>query len=215
MSMVGYILGLGDRHPSNIMYMNLTGKVLHIDLGDCFEVALNRDRYPEKIPFRLTRMFVNAMEVTGYSGTFRITCEKVMKVLRSNKDSLMAVLEAFVYDPLLNWSLNRPVELSEDFNLSNKTSKFNLDQDQFRTNPTQDNMVSLTEFKSNKSLNRKAVEIVNRILDKLTGRDFNPNERLTIEKQVDLLCKQATSTENLSQLYVGKYDLEPKNVHSN
>ena len=28
-----------------------------------------------------------------------------MKVLRDNKDSLMAVLEAFVYDPLLNWRL--------------------------------------------------------------------------------------------------------------
>lgn len=28
-----------------------------------------------------------------------------MSVLRRNKDSLMAVLEAFVYDPLLNWRL--------------------------------------------------------------------------------------------------------------
>lgn len=26
-----------------------------------------------------------------------------MKVLRDNRDSLMAILEAFVYDPLLNW----------------------------------------------------------------------------------------------------------------
>ena len=28
-----------------------------------------------------------------------------MHVLRENKDSVMAVLEAFVYDPLLNWRL--------------------------------------------------------------------------------------------------------------
>ena len=28
-----------------------------------------------------------------------------MKVLRDNKESLMAVLEAFVYDPLINWRL--------------------------------------------------------------------------------------------------------------
>jgi FKBP12-rapamycin complex-associated protein len=28
-----------------------------------------------------------------------------MKVLRENKDSLMAVLEAFVYDPLISWRL--------------------------------------------------------------------------------------------------------------
>lgn len=28
-----------------------------------------------------------------------------MQVLRDNKDSLMAMLEAFVYDPLINWRL--------------------------------------------------------------------------------------------------------------
>ena len=28
-----------------------------------------------------------------------------MKVLRDNKESLLAVLEAFVYDPLINWRL--------------------------------------------------------------------------------------------------------------
>lgn len=29
MSMVGYILGLGDRHPSNLMLDRFTGKVSH------------------------------------------------------------------------------------------------------------------------------------------------------------------------------------------
>lgn len=38
-------------------------QILHIDFGDCFEVAMNRGKFPEKIPFRLTRMLVNAMEV--------------------------------------------------------------------------------------------------------------------------------------------------------
>lgn len=28
-----------------------------------------------------------------------------MRVLRSNKDSVMAMLEAFVHDPLINWRL--------------------------------------------------------------------------------------------------------------
>lgn len=43
--------------------------------------------------------------MTGINGTYTRTCESVMKVLHRNKDSLMAVLEAFVYDPLLNWRL--------------------------------------------------------------------------------------------------------------
>lgn len=122
-SMVGHVLGLGDRHPSNLMLQRNTGKVVHIDFGDCFEVAMHREKYPEKIPFRLTRMLTHAMEVSanvscptrhalmndlqvsGIHGSFRITCEFSMKVLRENKESLMAVLEAFVYDPLITWRL--------------------------------------------------------------------------------------------------------------
>lgn len=30
-SMVGYILGLGDRHPSNLLLDQITGKMVHID----------------------------------------------------------------------------------------------------------------------------------------------------------------------------------------
>ncbi len=101
--MVGYILGLGDRHPSNLMLDRHTGKILHIDFGDCFEVAMHRDKFPEKIPFRLTRMLVNAMEVSGIEGNYRSTCERVMSVLRDNRDSLVAMLQAFVHDPLISW----------------------------------------------------------------------------------------------------------------
>jgi len=115
MSMVGYILGLGDRHPSNLMLDRVTGNVIHIDFGDCFEVAMVRDKYPERVPFRLTRMLTYAMEVSNIEGSFRTTCENVMRVIRDNKESLMAVLEAFIHDPLLTWRLvdrDRPMETS-------------------------------------------------------------------------------------------------------
>eukprot|EP00977_Amphora_coffeiformis_P012914 scaffold3287_cov181-Amphora_coffeaeformis.AAC.3 len=105
MSMVGYILGLGDRHPSNLMLDKVSGRVLHIDFGDCFEVAMNRDKFPEKVPFRLTRMLIKAMEVAGIEGSYRSTCERTMTVLRDSRDSLVAMLEAFVYDPLISWRL--------------------------------------------------------------------------------------------------------------
>lgn len=113
MSMVGYILGLGDRHPSNLMLHRITGKVVHIDFGDCFEAAILRDKYPEKVPFRLTRMLTYAMEVSGVEGSFRITCENVMRVIRENKESLMAILEAFAYDPLINWGFDLSQETIE------------------------------------------------------------------------------------------------------
>ena len=105
MSMVGYILGLGDRHLSNLMMQRMSGKIVHIDFGDLFEVTMTREKHPEKVPFRLTRVLMKAMEACGIEGNYRATCENVMEVLRENKDSLMAILEAFVTDPLLNWRL--------------------------------------------------------------------------------------------------------------
>ncbi|XP_022866976.1 serine/threonine-protein kinase TOR-like, partial [Olea europaea var. sylvestris] len=70
-----------------------SGKILHIDFGDCFEAAMNREKFPEKVPFRLTRMLVKAMEVSGIEGNFRSTCENVMQVLRTNKECVMAMME--------------------------------------------------------------------------------------------------------------------------
>jgi serine/threonine-protein kinase mTOR len=52
MSMVGYLLGLGDRHPSNLMLDRYSGKLLHIDFGDCFEASMNREKFPEKVRAR-------------------------------------------------------------------------------------------------------------------------------------------------------------------
>lgn len=106
MSMVGYILGLGDRHPSNLMLDQISGRVLHIDFGDCFEVAMHREKFPEKVPFRLTRMLTRAMEVSGIEGSYRSTCEKTMSVLRDNKGSLVDMLQAFVHDPLISWRVS-------------------------------------------------------------------------------------------------------------
>ena len=46
---------------------------------------MRREKFPETIPFRLTRMVVNAMEVSAIEGTFRSTCERVMAVLRQHQ----------------------------------------------------------------------------------------------------------------------------------
>ncbi|XP_076166943.1 serine/threonine-protein kinase Tor isoform X1 [Ptiloglossa arizonensis] len=212
MSMVGYILGLGDRHPSNLMLDRLSGKILHIDFGDCFEVAMTREKFPEKIPFRLTRMLINAMEVTGIEGTYRRTCESVMSVLHRNKDSLMAVLEAFVYDPLLNWRLmDNATPKSKRSDAQGISASSNQEHS--------DTLDSLTPTLPKKgvpcsvenggdtnqpeALNKKALAIITRVRDKLTGRDFSHEETLSVQRQVDLLIQQATNNENLCQCYIG------------
>ena len=104
------------------MLQKYTGKIVHIDFGDCWEVAMKREKFPERVPFRLTRMLVKAMEACGIEGNYRNTCEIVMTVLRENKESLLAVLESFVYDPLLNWRL-LTLSTENKINPSTKDSK--------------------------------------------------------------------------------------------
>ena len=51
--------------------------------------------------------------------------------------------------------------------------------------------------------NERAVQVLNRVKEKLTGRDFRPEEELTYILQVDKLLIEATKLENLCQHYVG------------
>ena len=215
MSMVGYILGLGDRHPSNLMLDRVSGRVLHIDFGDCFEVAMTREKFPEKIPFRLTRMLVMAMEITGIDGTFKHTCINVMNVLRNNRDSVMAVLEAFVYDPLLSWRLvdTNPLKVRENKQTllslpPLETTNIQIDDiTMLHKRPTnlvnQQSILEEEEEFPQMEVNEKALVIKSRIKDKLTGCDFSCKSGLIVEDQVQLLINQATSHENLCQCYIG------------
>lgn len=42
-SVVGYLVGLGDRHPHNLLLHKSTGEIIHIDLGVAFDqVRLSR-----------------------------------------------------------------------------------------------------------------------------------------------------------------------------
>lgn len=103
MSTVGYVLGLGDRHLENILLDLNTGEVIHIDYNVCFEKGKTL-RIPEMVPCRLTRNIVTAFGVTGLEGTFRVACEQIMRTLRIGHDTLLTLLEAFIFDPLVDWT---------------------------------------------------------------------------------------------------------------
>ncbi|XP_021990976.1 serine/threonine-protein kinase ATM-like [Helianthus annuus] len=89
-SMMGYIVGLGDRHSMNILIDQATAEVVHIDLGVAFEQGLML-KTPERVPFRLTRDIINGMGVTGVEGVFRRCCEENLSVMRTNKDALLTI----------------------------------------------------------------------------------------------------------------------------
>ncbi|KAL9017036.1 MAG: hypothetical protein Q9185_005638 [Variospora sp. 1 TL-2023] len=217
MSMVGYILGLGDRHPSNLMLDRITGKVIHIDFGDCFEVAMHREKYPERVPFRLTRMLTFAMEVSNIDGSYKLSSEAVMRVIRDNKESLMAVLEAFIHDPLLNWRLgNRESPPEPSFPSERRSSIIGTGEAEQqrlssggsyrarRTSAVDQGVVDPQNANETREVqNARALQVLARVKEKLNGRDFKKDEELNVEEQVQKLIRQATSVENLCQHYIG------------
>lgn len=113
-SIVGYIIGLGDRHPSNLLIDKITGKVVHIDFGDCFEKAALRKYLPEVVPFRLTRMMVKAMGPTGVEGLFKSSFINMSTLLRENHRVLTMVLSIFVHEPLVDPTTDSPLSGSPD-----------------------------------------------------------------------------------------------------
>lgn len=52
-------------------------------------------------------------------------------------------------------------------------------------------------------LNEKAIAVIRRVQDKVTGLDFDNEEPLDVPAQVERLIKQATSNENLCQCFIG------------
>jgi FKBP12-rapamycin complex-associated protein len=104
MSMSGYVIGLGDRHPSNIMIQRHTGRVIHIDFCDSFEVTRTRALFPELVPFRLTRMIIAALDGGSVEGVFRRSCEDILYVLREQQSPVIAQLEIFVHEPIFGGS---------------------------------------------------------------------------------------------------------------
>ncbi|OBT63761.1 hypothetical protein VE03_06954 [Pseudogymnoascus sp. 23342-1-I1] len=106
MSMVGTILGLGDRHGENILFEEGNGGTFHVDFNCLFDKGLTFQQ-PEKVPFRLTHNMVDAMGVYGYEGPFRTSSEISLRLLRQHEETLMTILEAFVYDPTLDLLENK------------------------------------------------------------------------------------------------------------
>ena len=70
MSMVGYIIGLGDRHLENINVDTTNGETFHVDMNCLFNKGETFE-WPEMVPFRLTHNMVDAFGPLGVEGPFR------------------------------------------------------------------------------------------------------------------------------------------------
>jgi ataxia telangiectasia mutated family protein len=110
-SILGHVLGLGDRHGHNILLDETSGEVVHIDLGVAFEAGRVLP-VPEVVPFRLTRDLVDGMGMTGVEGVFRRCCNFTLEALRRDQEAIMTILDVLRYDPLHSWSVS-PLRLQK------------------------------------------------------------------------------------------------------
>ncbi|KAH8244044.1 hypothetical protein KR032_012478 [Drosophila birchii] len=174
-SMVGYVLGLGDRHTQNILIDQQTAEVIHIDFGIAFEQG-KIQQTPETVPFRLTRDFVAPMGICGTKGVFAKSCEATMHILRRYKSVFVTILEVLLYDPLFIWGV-----------LKQKKSSH------------------LTSQHSNEeSVNLVAQRALLLVQNKLEGREAGSTRGdSNVEAQVERLINEATLPSNLCLLYPG------------
>jgi len=186
--MLGYIVGLGDRHGENILVDMRSGRLVHVDFECLFGAGLKLET-PEKVPFRLTQNCVAALGVTGIEGSFRLTCELCLGILRerTNLQTCLSVLHSFLADPLMEWRVKSGQDIARE-------------------------KIREIEMKLSGSLNVGAQTIIKKQNDKdravlndddkgCLGRDRGAG--LSVAGQVDELLKAAMCPRNLSEMYVG------------
>jgi ataxia telangiectasia mutated family protein len=199
-SILGHVLGLGDRHCHNILLDEKSGEVVHIDLGVSFEAGRVLP-VPEVVPFRLTRDLVDAMGYTKTEGVFRRSCEFTMDTLREERDSIMTLLNVLRYDPLVNWSVTptkakRMQEGNQDTNAT-RASTVAPGGTPAPSGVVEEVVVQESNKKKEKEEQAgeagRALSVVEKKLSKTLSTKATVNE----------LIQQATDERNLAVLYMG------------
>lgn len=113
-SMIGRVLGLGDRHLENILINYKNGAVVHIDFDSIFDACKKRESVPETVSYRLTHCIRDGFGVTDVDGTFAQSCVIVQEALQAKRRSLLNILHSFVYDPLIDMTWTNPALLLDE-----------------------------------------------------------------------------------------------------
>eukprot|EP00984_Skeletonema_dohrnii_P006240 scaffold2241_cov126-Skeletonema_dohrnii-CCMP3373.AAC.3 len=201
-SIVGHILGIGDRHTSNILVHTKTGEVVHIDFGFVFEQGKTLS-FPELVPFRLTRDIVDGMGPSGTDGVFFKAAEATLGVLRNNSDTLLTILSAVVSDPLYKWSISpqKARQLQQEQNIKEEEEE---DDDECKSKE-EPSRPSLMAFNAEDDENRNdaAARAISKITNKLQGYEDSSSFDKSVAGQVKLLINEARDPDNLALMFGG------------
>ncbi|KAL6937894.1 hypothetical protein ACO0RG_004419 [Hanseniaspora osmophila] len=190
-SVVGHILGIGDRHLQNIMVDEESAELVHIDFGIAFDRGKTLT-IPELVPFRLTRDMVDGLGIAGVEGLFRKNFEYAYKLLREEQEKVMSVLNILRWDPLYSWSIS-PLKKARLQALRDADNQQATDMAAKGSEKVKSSKVIAEEV--DEETNDKSVIALSGVEKKLKG--------LSVEATVQELITEATSVENLGVIFYG------------
>ncbi len=136
---------------------------------------------------------MDAFGPNGADGTFSGGLQSAMTTLRDNRDVLLSVLEPFIRDPVIEWKRQRTQQKAgkkdKPTSSDGKRSIRTIDE-------------RLRGIYNLRNPNHKKITRVDQKSDK-EDDEMAHMLPLSIEGQVHKMIKEATSHENLVQLYVG------------
>lgn len=200
MCMIGYIIGLGDRHLDNILLDLSTGEIIHVDYNVCFEKG-KKLRVPEKVPCRLTKSIVSTFGITGVNGSFKAHCEHVLGILRRERETLLLILESFLHDPLYEWILM--AESASSLSGSGYSGTKSINAPSHISTHRNSSGSGRGVSPSIGTINPFALKAWRRVKLKLEGREVDSVKKSTVPDQVELIIKQAMDVENLALMFEG------------
>ncbi|ETN85675.1 hypothetical protein NECAME_06294 [Necator americanus] len=103
MNLVTYVVGLGDRHLSNVLFETDTCKLVHIDLGMILEYSKRTLPIPERVPFRLTRDLLDPVLIEGTGGRLVEQAIYAMQLLRESKHVILGLASVLLRETISNF----------------------------------------------------------------------------------------------------------------
>lgn len=167
---------------------------LPIIIFSIFDKGLSLPK-PEIIPFRLTPNMLDSFGPAGADGMYTGALTESMRTLRKNRDTLLSVLEPFLNDPVINFKSKSQKKTKEE-----KDAK---DAEEARK------VIANIEGRLNGVYNLTNSNLMNPNLKKSRSKDATITSepvhftKLSVEGQVQKMVMEATSHENLVQVYVG------------
>ena len=155
----------------------------------------------------------------------RRSCEITLELMRQYADTLITIIEVFLYDPLYQWQLSpqKALQLQQQFDKSNNdsiapashhssgkgsmlpstpsASSANVGGESVTTGRMKGRVSILHVSILSSDTNKMAERLLLGLRQKLQG--VERLNQMTIKAHVNMLIQEATSIDNLSQLFAG------------